>query len=179
MEIGITIPLQKFLRWKQPPYGEDPRLLFCWDIHRADVSGRKLLVVVNAANRFAGIRRMSGADWKKLDAIVPQVIDQAMETAGVPESLRRAYLDAAGAPVFTKTHGRKPVAGLNRVVDDIWFCVERDLDRDAMFQAKLSTIANTRFCHCATRADYVRPVDAFAEDLRQLLNLANLDEGIC
>ena len=169
MEIGITIPLQKFLRWEQPPYGEDPRMFFCWDIHRADVNGRKLLIVVNASNRLAGIRRMNGIDWKKLDVIVPQVINQALEAAGVPEPLRHAYFDAAGASVFTKTHGRKPVASLNRVVDDIWFCVPGNLDPNAMFQAKLSLIANTTFCHCASRTDYIRPIEAFAEDLAQLL----------
>ena len=167
MEVGITIPLQKFLRWRQPPYGEDPRLFFCWDAHRAEVNGRKLLIVANSANRFAGIRRMTGADWKRLDAIALETIDAAMECAGVSVHMRRAYFDRAGALAFTKTHGRKPVGCLNRIVDDIWFCVPQLLDTETMFQPALTSFANRTLVHCATRTDYVVPSDAFMEDLRE------------
>ena len=169
MEIGITIPLQKFLKWQQPPYGDEPRPFLCWDIHRADVCGRKLLVVVNAANRFAGVRTMTGSDWKKLDSIVPDVIAQAMETDGIPDWVQQRYFDAAGVPVFTKTHGRKPVAGLNRVVEDIWHRMPHGLHPDTAFQPDLTAFANGLLSHCTTRKDYVEPRKAFGEDLEQFI----------
>ena len=170
MEIGVTIPLQKILGWKQPPYGDDPRPFLCWDAHRAEVMGRKLLFVVNSANRFAGVRSMSGADWKRLDAVVCDVIDQAMETEGIPSWMRQRYFDVAGAPVFTKTHGRRPVAFLNRVVDDVWFCSRDGIAEGATFQTGLTAAANGLLTHCATRRDYVVPREAFAQDLDMLIS---------
>lgn len=38
MELGITIPLQKFLKLKQPLYGTCPDPLFCWDVHRVKIA---------------------------------------------------------------------------------------------------------------------------------------------
>lgn len=178
MEIGITIPLQKFLRWKQPPYGDEPRLFACWDIHRANINGRKLLVVVNAANRFAGVRCMTGGDWKKLGSIVPDVIAQAMEADGIPDWMRQKYFDAAGPLAFTKTHGRKPVAGLNRVVDDIWNRVPEGIRSDTAFQPDLTAFANGVLTHCATREDYVIPREAFGEDLKQLITGSELERPL-
>lgn len=61
LEIGITIPLQKFLRWERPPYGDAPDLLLCWDAHRAEIDGRAFLVLVNSANRFAVARETDPA----------------------------------------------------------------------------------------------------------------------
>lgn len=180
MEFGITIPLQKFLKWKQPPYGDEPRLFFCWDVHRAEINGRKLLVVVNAATRFAGVRTMSGADWKKLDAIVPDVINRAMEIDGIPDWVRQKYFDAAGASAFTKTHGRKAVGGLNRMVEDLWFYHD-GLRTDMRFQPEMTKWVNQMIAHCATRKDYVVPRKAFGEDLEALVNEGSferyLEEG--
>lgn len=175
MEVGITIPLQKFLRWKQPPYGDEPRLFCCWDIHRTEVRGRKFLVVVNAADRFAGVRRMNGADWKKLDTIVPQVISQAMETIGVPEWIQQQYFDEAGPLAFTKTHGRKPVGGLNRVVDDIWYAALDSMNPEVFFQKDITAFVNSTITHCASRTDYVIPSEAFGYDLEASIRITGFE----
>lgn len=169
MEIGVTIPLQKHLKWKQPPYGDEPNLLFCWEAHRAEIAGRKMLVVVNAASRFAAIRRMSGMDWKKLESVVPETVATAMAEAGVPEETQRRYFDAAGPLAFTKTHGRKSIGGLNRVVDEAWFSSARDYDHESMFQSGMTSFANRMLGSCATRSGYVVPHEAFLEDLDALL----------
>ena len=170
MEIGVTIPLQKHLKWKQPPYGDEPNLLLCWEAHRAEIAGRMMLVVVNAANRFAAIRRMSGADWKKLDSVVPETIAAAMTEAGVPKETQRRYFDAAGPLAFTKTHGRKSVGGLNRVVDEAWFSSARDYDLESMFQSDMTSFANRMLGSCATRDGYIVPREVFLEDLDALLD---------
>ena len=170
MEIGITVPLQKFLGWDRPPYGECPDPFFCWDAHRAEIQGRKLLVVADASNRFAAVRRMSGSDWKDLGSAVPDAIDRAMAQAGIPSWARQRYFDAAAPAVFTKTHGKKPVGCLNRVVDDVWFAVGRDWELESMFQAKLTALANGAIARCATRKGYVEPREAFLENLDLVLN---------
>jgi len=59
MELGHTIPLQKFLRIQPPPYGTDSRLFFCWELHRITLQSSDTLVAVNAGNRFA-VRKLSG-----------------------------------------------------------------------------------------------------------------------
>lgn len=34
MQLGITIPLQKYLNLPKKSYGEPEDLFFCWEIHR-------------------------------------------------------------------------------------------------------------------------------------------------
>lgn len=34
MQLGITIPLQKYLNLPKQSYGEPEYLFFCWEIHR-------------------------------------------------------------------------------------------------------------------------------------------------
>lgn len=33
IELGLTIPLQRHLRVKALPYGQEPDRRFCWDVH--------------------------------------------------------------------------------------------------------------------------------------------------
>ena len=55
MQLGITIPLQKFLKWKPPVYGEPENLFFCWDLHVIRFHGENTLMAVNASNAFTVI----------------------------------------------------------------------------------------------------------------------------
>lgn len=168
MEIGITIPLQKFLRWKQPPYGDAPNLLLCWDAHRAEIDGRAFLVLVNSANRFAAIRLMGGVDGRSLGDAAAEAVRLAMAEARLPERLVQAYFEAAGPIAFVKTHGRKPVSGLNRVVDDIRSAVARETDPDARFQRRLTALANATPGRCAAHAGRAAARTAMREDLEAL-----------
>ena len=40
MELGLTFPLQRFLKVKTPAYGTEPDRCFCWDLHIIDLRGR-------------------------------------------------------------------------------------------------------------------------------------------
>ncbi|WP_438267029.1 DUF6933 domain-containing protein, partial [Enterocloster lavalensis] len=65
MQLGITIPLQKFLKWKPPVYGEPENLFFCWDLHVIRFHGENTLMAVNASNAFTVIlRKWSGRTGK-------------------------------------------------------------------------------------------------------------------
>lgn len=58
MELGITNPLQKFLKLKQPPYGTCSDPLFCWEVNRVKVAnGKVLMIVSNASTYFVAITR--------------------------------------------------------------------------------------------------------------------------
>ena len=78
---------------------------------------------------------MTGADWKKLDRIIPDMIRGAIASR---EGFLRAadveaYLQMAGEEiVFTKTHGRKSSGCLSRMVDDLYFCDLYKEDKVAM-----------------------------------------------
>lgn len=168
MELGITIPLQKFLGLKRPEQGVCPDPFLCWDVHRVKLgSGHVVMVATNASNRFAAITRMTAATWKHWEQECVVAIKDALAVSGFSERDAYAYLDMAGADEgqlqVTRTHGRKSVGCLNRMVDDIWF---DEIDRQVSLQIDMCDHANNvLLCHCPTRKDYVVPAKAFAEDL--------------
>ncbi len=118
MELGITIPLQKFLKRQAPPYGVQEELFFCWDLHVVRYHGKDTLAVVNASNCFTSVMwDMRGDDWDKLENIGREAVCRGLLASGYTEEAVGRYFQAAGAARITKTHGRKPVAGLNRMVE--------------------------------------------------------------
>ena len=52
MELGLTFPLQRFLKLKPPPYGTEPDRRFCWDLHVISLRGRKSLLAVHCHSRY-------------------------------------------------------------------------------------------------------------------------------
>ena len=118
MQLGITIPLQKFLKWKPPVYGEPENLFFCWDLHVIRFHGENTLMAVNASNAFTVVLwKMEWADWENLGQRTLEAIRKGLLDAGYGEETAEAYFRAAGSASFTKTHGRRPVAALNRMTD--------------------------------------------------------------
>ena len=84
MELGITIPLQKFLKLKQPPYGTCPDPLFCWDVHRVKIAnGKVLMIVSNASSYFAAVTRMTAATWKRWEGEAVGAIADSMAVSGL------------------------------------------------------------------------------------------------
>ncbi len=165
MEFGITIPLQKFLKLKAPEYGDTPDLFFCWEVHRAEIQGLKLLVAVNSSNHFCAMSRMTGAKWKHWEDQTAQAIRVAMECSKFTSEQIEDYFAAAGPIVVTKTHGRKPVASMNRAIEDLW--PNSFSDEDPFQRHIYSRINDHMIAHCPTRKDYVVPAKAFAEDLAE------------
>ena len=70
MQLGLTIPLQRFLKVHQPPYGTLCDLFYCWDLHRIILQSKETLVAVNANNRFASVMcGMDSSAWKDYNAL--------------------------------------------------------------------------------------------------------------
>jgi|GEM_PF-2916711 len=80
------------------------------------------------------------------------------------------YLAAAGPAEFTKTHGRKSVAGLNKAVDMLYWTYDY-VDRSELFQPKLSRRINKDLCHAAGFPDegYGYPQEFFRRDMRRIM----------
>ena len=164
MQVGVTNPLRKFLGWGAfPPWADEADPLFCWDAHRITVDGRVMLVVCNAANRFSGVTAMRGAHWRYLAARVDELVGSAMRCAGFSQAAVEEYMMWAGAVEFGRTHGRRAVAHMNRMVDTLKWC---ECDHGDQLQPFLMHVVNDEgFCRCATRGERGIPTAWMAEDL--------------
>ncbi|MBC2889757.1 DUF6933 domain-containing protein [Gordonibacter massiliensis (ex Traore et al. 2017)] len=166
MQLGITIPLQRFLRLPRPPYGEVDDLFFCWEAHRVTLGGRDVLLLANAGNRFAAAACMQPADWRAWEDVAVEAIRRALAASGLGEREIGAYLFFAGAPEVTRTHGRRPVAFLNVLVDKL---LAFPFDADCAFPADLCRFANERLPGKAAMFEGAGlAAERFAQDVRRV-----------
>lgn len=122
MQLGLTIPLRRYLKTAAPPIVPPREPAFCWELHRVRRAGRDGLIAVNAHSRYAVyLHGMRAADWARFDALALGHIRLALEAEDLPPAWIDRYFRAAGAPMLTKTHGRSPVAYLNKAVDRLQF----------------------------------------------------------
>lgn len=167
MQIGITIPLQKFLKAPRPPYGAAEDLFYCWEAHVILFQGKETLIAVNAGNRFAVILwGMTAADWGCYPELLKEGISLGLSGEGCTDEQVRAYFEKAGEVFITKTHGRRPVAGLNRAVERL-FSLTADVDKTQKYQALHSRFINEELCSAAGFADKGCPQDFLTADLRR------------
>ena len=166
MQIGITNPLRVFLKWKPfAPNSEEP-LIYCWDAHRVKIDGRVMLVVCNAANRFAGVRAMRAADWKHLGETCRDLIREALLDGGFSADAVEEYFTRAGEIEFGRTHGRKAVGCMNRLIDTLQW---RQCDRADAYQAFLVHVANfDDLGSCAAHEGLGLAAERMEKDLRTL-----------
>lgn len=81
MELGLTFPLQRFLKMKPPACGAEPDRRFCWDLHVIDLRGRKCLLAVHCHSRYAFVRYdVLPLQW----ADVPVLFREGLPTASIP-----------------------------------------------------------------------------------------------
>ncbi|MDR0888375.1 MAG: hypothetical protein LBM21_00580, partial [Coriobacteriales bacterium] len=152
MQLGLTIPLQRFLKASKPPYGDPIDPFFCWDIHKVPSLSPSTLIAVNASNRYALVfMGMTAGRWKRIPDIVTDGIAEALQLDGYTSLQAETYIAAAGTPEFTKTHGRRSVAGLNRAIDTLYVEAKRFDDRQ-LFQPQVSKALNVELCHAAAFA---------------------------
>jgi hypothetical protein len=127
------------------------------------------LVAVNASNRYALVfMGMKAASWKHIPEIVVDGMTQALMLDGYTSEQIETYLAAAGEPELTKTHGRKPVAGLNRAIDMLYW-INESYYENQLFQPHISRILNKDLCHAAgfEGRDYGYPWEFFREDMER------------
>lgn len=168
MQLGITIPLERFLKMKKPPYGENPDNLFCWELHVILLLGQPCLVGVNCGTRFSFIR--AGIKQEERDALCGmalQEIERSFRDAGISGGYTRRYLKKAEAPQITKTHGRSQVAYLNRAVELV---MRNDVAFDSQnpYQPVLNDILNRTPTKCTGCQEPEPPADRLLEKLESL-----------
>lgn len=149
MELGLTFPLQRFLKRRPPPYGTEPNRRFCWDLHVITLRGRKSLLAVHCHSRYAFVRYdVTPLQWMDLPALFREGLLDSLTAAGFSQKLAADYLNRAGAMDVTRTHGRREVAFLNRAWEDV-LASDLCLDTDRQAQPLLDHAVNTHPSQCA------------------------------
>lgn len=149
MQLGLTIPLQRHLKIKSPPYGAPLDMRFCWDLHVITLHGRKSLLAVHCASRCTfTLFDLANIDWNELPETFLQGLRRNFTAVGISEKQTDSYLYRAGAPELTKTHGRREVAFLNRVWDDV-AALDYTVNQTTQFQPLLDGAVNRLTRRCA------------------------------
>lgn len=168
MQLGLTIPLQKHLKLKPPSYGEPSDLFFCWELHIIRFQGKNALAAVNANNRFLVLMvGMKAADWKLLPKRFEEAVTMGFLSEGYTKEQIDAYFKLAGEIVLTKTHGRKPVGGMNKVIDYLYYLTE-PINLEQLYQEFHCKFLNRDFCSPIGFENYGYPVDFLAEDMKRV-----------
>ena len=147
IELGLTIPLQRHLRIKALPYGQEPDRRFCWDLHVITLRGRPSLLAVHCHSRYTFVLYdLSRLDWERLPEVFRAGLERSLSAAGFPAEAAD-LLCGSDQPLFTKTHGRREVAFLNRAWDDV-ITVELALDESTQSQPLLDQTVNAKPSRC-------------------------------
>ena len=143
IELGLTIPLQRHLHIKALPYGQEPDRRFCWNLHVITLRGRPSLLAVHCHSRYTFVLYdLSRFDWERLPEVFRAGLERSLSAAGFPAEAA-ALLCGSDQPLFTKTHGRREVAFLNRAWDYV-MAAELALDESAQSQPLLDQIVNAK-----------------------------------
>ena len=148
MELGLTFPLQRFLKRKPPLYGVEPDRRFCWDLHVIDLRGRKSLLAVHCHSRYTFVRYdVTPFQWSDLPGLFREGLLESLTAAGFSKEQVEEYLRQAGDLEITRTHGRREVAFLNRAWEDV-LSLDLCLDSEHQAQPLLDHAVNTRPSRC-------------------------------
>ena len=148
MELGLTFPLQRFLKVKPLAYGTEPDRRFCWDLHVIDLRGRRSLLAVHCHSRYAFVRYdVPPFQWADIPGLFRAGLGESLTAAGFSREQTEEYLHRAGTIQLTRTHGRREVAFLNRAWEDV-LALDLCLDPDRQAQPLLDHAVNTRPSRC-------------------------------
>lgn len=99
MELGVTFPLQWFLKREAPSYGTEPNRRLCWDLHVIDLRGRKCLLAVHCHSRYTFVR-YDGTSAGKEENLRACFTDYDGNIVAEIPQFTRAYIDEACLPIF-------------------------------------------------------------------------------
>ena len=149
MELGLTFPLQRFLKMKPPAYGTEPDRRFCWDLHVIRLGGCSCLLAVHCHSRYTFTRcHIPPFQWRDIPGLFREGFLDSLTAAGFSREQAEGYLEQAGGTSITRTHGRREVAFLNRAWEDV-LALDHCLDPSSQVQPLLDHAVNTRLSRCA------------------------------
>ena len=148
MELGLTFPLQRFLRMKPPPYGTERDRRFCWDLHVISLRSRNCLLAVHCHSRYTFLRYdVPPSQWSDISGLFREGLLASLTAAGFSQEQVERYCYQAGTLEITRTHGRREVAFLNRAWEDV-LALDLCLDTSSQAQPLFDHAVNTRPSRC-------------------------------
>jgi hypothetical protein len=143
IELGLTIPLQRHLHLKALPYPQEQNRRFCWDIHVIPLRGRPSLLAVHCHTRYTFVLYdLNHLEWERLPDVFLDGLWLSLSAAGFPAEVMKE-LCGSELPLFTRTHGRREVAFLNRAWEDV-MSADLALDENSQSQPLLEQIINAK-----------------------------------
>lgn len=168
MEIGATKAVQGRLKITKIDEIKDAALVFCWDTHLTKLKGRNVLFIVNASNRYTIVMTdIEPRNWNYYTLYIGRVIHNVMQKMGYSEEQIAQYFKMSGDIVVTKTHGKKSVGGINRMVTDAQYFGKK-LEKEAKYQRELSEYLNKDICQPEGFEVYGYPSELFKLDMERL-----------
>ena len=115
MELGYTIPLQKYLNMEEPPpHNAETATYFCWDLHLLTVQSRKAVLAINCNSRYSVLLYdMKDTDWPCLPDLVESEIKVAILREGLSKFEVGRYFALGGPLKISPPHGPNPAERLN------------------------------------------------------------------
>ena len=149
MELGITIPLRRFLKRPPPPRGREEDRRLCWDLHVIPLHGRASLLAVHCHSRYTFVLfDPAQAAWAAPAEMFADGLGESLGCAGLPEAVVAPHVAAARQALLTATHGRREVAFLNRAWEDV-ARFDALIDRETVAQPLLDRAVNALPCRSA------------------------------
>lgn len=168
MEIGATKSVQERLKTTKIDEIKGASLVFCWDTHLTKIKGRNVLFIVNASNRYTiAMTDIEPRNWNYYTMYIGRVIHGVMQEMGYSESQIEQYFQMSGDMSVTKTHGKKSVGGINRMVTDAQY-FDKKLEKDTKYQWELSEYLNRDICQPEGFDAYGYPSELFKLDMERI-----------
>ena len=168
MEIGVTKVVRERIKTTNISEIDDTPLVFCWDTHLVKIRGRNVLFIVNASNRYTiAMTDIEPRNWKYYTLYISRVIHGVMQQMGYSESQIDQYFQMSGDMSVTKTHGKKSVGGINRMVMDAQY-FDKKLEKDTKYQWELSEYLNKDICQPEGFDAYGYPSELFKSDMERI-----------
>ena len=168
MEIGATKVVQERLKTTKIDDIKDASIMFCWDTHLAKIKGRNVLFIVNASNRYTiAMTDIEPRNWNYYTMYISRVIYGVMQEMGYSEEQIGQYFKMSGDTTVTKTHGKKAVGGINRMVMDAQY-FDKKLEKETKYQWELSEYLNRDICQPEGFDVYGYPSELFKLDMERL-----------
>lgn len=178
MEIGATKAVQDRLKTTKIEESAGASLVFCCDKHLTKIKRRNVLFIVNASNRYTiAMTDIEPRNWNYYTMYISRVIHGVMQEMGYSEDQIGQYFKMSGDTTVTKTHGRKSVGGINRMVMDAQYFGKK-LEKEAKYQWELSEYLNRDICQPEGFDAYGYPSELFKLDMERL-GIARVLFAVC
>ena len=147
IEPGLTIPLQRHLHLKALRYPQEPDRRFCWELHIIPLRGRPSLLAVHCHTRYTFVLYdLNRLEWERLPDVFLDGLRLSLSSAGFPAETAKK-LSGSELPLFTRTHGRREVAFLNRAWEDV-MAEDLALEESSQSQPLLDRLVNAKPSRC-------------------------------